>query len=112
MINYDKKSFRPVCGSENGEVDETTVFEYHQDGDILTSTYSGGQIKKGQLIGTVSQEGVITMCYQQVNVRGEIMTGICTSTPYMLASGKIRLYEEWEWTSGVKGKGQSILEEI
>ena len=40
------------------------------------------------------------------------MTGICISKPEMTSTGKIRLYENWQWTSGDKSKGHSILEEI
>jgi hypothetical protein len=29
-----------------------------------------------------------------------------------MENGKIRLYEEWQWTSGDQSKGSSILEEI
>jgi hypothetical protein len=39
------------------------------------------------------------------------MTGICHSKPEILSNGKIRLYEEWKWTSGDKSGGKSILEE-
>jgi hypothetical protein len=112
MINYDGKRFRPVSSSENGEVDETTIFEYQQEDDLLTSTYSGGKVKKGHLIGKVSSEGVITMSYHQVNLDGDMTTGVCQSTPEILPSGKIRLHEEWQWTSGEKTKGHSILEEV
>ena len=40
------------------------------------------------------------------------MTGTCFSKPENMENGKIRLYEAWEWTSGDKSKGNSILEEI
>ena len=40
------------------------------------------------------------------------MTGICTSTPEICEDGKLRLMENWQWTSGDKSKGQSIIEEI
>lgn len=39
------------------------------------------------------------------------MTGICFSHPEKLENEKIRLHENWEWTSGDKSKGQSIIEE-
>jgi hypothetical protein len=39
------------------------------------------------------------------------MTGICISKPEILENGKIRLHEFWEWTSGDKSKGTSIIEE-
>jgi hypothetical protein len=51
------------------------------------------------------------MSYHQVNYNGELMTGICQSTPEILPNGKIRLHEKWEWTSGDKSKGTSIIEE-
>lgn len=40
------------------------------------------------------------------------MTGKCTSKPEILENGKIRLHENWEWTSNDKTKGKSIIEEI
>lgn len=51
------------------------------------------------------------MRYQKINVNGELMTGICISKPEILENGKIRLNKSWEWTSGDKSKGKSIIEE-
>jgi hypothetical protein len=111
MVNYNNKTFRPISNTENGETSNETVFLYQQVGNILTSDYSGGKIIKGHLIGLVDEHGAIEMRYHQVNEKGELMTGICNSTPEILPNGKIRLHENWEWTSGDKSKGQSIIEE-
>lgn len=111
-MNYNNKSFRPIQNSENGETSEETIFQYKQEGNILTSEYSGGQIKRGHLIGLVSDNGDIDMRYHQINLKGELMTGICRSTSEVLPNGKIRLHETWEWTSGDCSKGTSILEEL
>ncbi|MBQ4804141.1 n-acetylglutamate synthase [Aquimarina sp. MMG015] len=111
-MNYHNKSFRPTQNSENGETTEETIFKYKQEGTILTSEYSGGQIKKGHLIGLVDENGNIEMRYHQINNNKELMTGICFSKPEILTNGKIRLHETWEWTSGDKSKGKSTLEEI
>lgn len=111
MINYDGKIFRPIKSTENGETSNQTLFIYKQVGNILTSEYSGGNIMQGHLIGLVDEYGKIDMRYHQINIRGEIMTGHCTSIPEVLASGKIRLHENWQWTSGDRSTGQSILEE-
>lgn len=111
MINYNGKIFRPISNTKNGETSSETIFYYKQVDTILTSEYSGGQIKKGHLIGLVDNEGNIEMRYHQVNDKGELMTGICQSKPEILENGKIRLHESWEWTSGDKSKGQSIIEE-
>lgn len=111
-MNYHDKRFRPVSNTDNGETSNETLFHYKQSGNILTSEYSGGRIKCGHLIGLVDVEGTIEMRYHQVNDKGELMTGICKSVPEILENGKIRLHESWEWTSGDKSKGQSIIEEI
>ena len=111
MINYNQKIFRPISNSENGETNNDTFFIYEQNGQILTSYYSGGKIISGHLIGLVDDRGNIEMRYHQVNDKGEIMTGKCQSVPELLTNGKIRLHETWEWTSGDYSKGKSIIEE-
>lgn len=111
MINYNNKIFKPVSNSENGETSSETAFHYKQEGNILTSEYSGGKIKKGHLIGLVDEEGNIEMRYHQINEKGELMTGICTSRPEIVENGKIRLHETWQWTSGDLSKGNSVIEE-
>ena len=112
MINYHNKKFRSVSNSENGEVSEETIFHYLQEGNVLTSTYSGGQIIQGHLIALVDDEGNINMRYHQVNAKNELMTGVCQSKPEIMPNGKIRLHEFWHWTSGDQSVGSSILEEV
>jgi len=112
MMNYNNKKFKPVQNSENGETSRETIFEYKQKGRILTSEYQGGQIVKGHLIGLVDEKGNIEMRYHQINKKGELMTGVCFSTPKLTSTGKVRLYENWKWTSGDNSSGESILEEI
>ncbi len=111
-MNYNNKKFRPVQYSENGETSDKTIFEYKQKGNILTAEYNGGPILKGHLIGLVDEKGNIEMRYHQVNIKGELMTGVCNSKPDFTEEGKIRLHETWQWTSGDKSCGTSILEEI
>ena len=110
-INYHNKRFKSVQNSDNGEITDDTIFEYQQIGNILSCEYHGANIKKGQLIGLVDKNGNIDMRYHQINKSGELMTGICYSTPEILANGSIRLHEKWQWTSGDKSKGESTLEE-
>ncbi len=111
-MNYNDKIFRLVSNTKNGETCSETTFHYKQVDNVLTSEYSGEKIKYGHLIGLVDEDGNIEMRYHQVNNKNELMTGICKSKPEILKNGKIRLYENWEWTSGDKSKGQSIIEEI
>ena len=111
-MNYDNRKFRPVTNSENGEVSPEMIFHYQQTGAILTCTYKGENIFIGHLLGLVDETGAITMRYHQVNKNGELMTGICQSVPEITTTGKILLHETWQWTSGDKSTGESILMEI
>jgi hypothetical protein len=111
MVNYNNRFFKPISNTENGETSSETIFHYKQNGNILTADYSGGKIRHGHLIGLVNEQGNIDMRYHQVNNKGELMTGICKSTPEIMPNGKIRLHEVWEWTSGDMSKGSSVLQE-
>ena len=111
-INYNGKIFRAINNTENGETSSETIFHYKQIDNILTSKYSGGKIIKGQLMGLIDLNGNIEMRYHHININNEIMTGICHSTPEIMSNGKIRLHENWQWTSGDQSKGKSIIEEI
>ena len=108
-INYDGRFFVSKFNTENGEVDNNTVFSYHQNGDILSADYSGGEIINGFIIGTVSENGELDFYYQHININREIKIGKCHSVPHITDRGKIELYEEWQWLNGDKTKGSSIL---
>jgi len=110
-MNYHNRRFRPVSNTENGDTSAETVFLYQQHGAILSAEYSGGRIVSGHLLGLVDAEGAIEMRYHQINSDGQLMTGVCQSTPELLADGRIRLHERWRWTSGDGSEGTSILEE-
>ena len=111
MINFNNKIFRPTKNAENGETSNENVFDDKQISNLLTSQYSGGKIKYGHLIGLVDKKGNIDMRYHQLNEKEELMTGVSTSIPEILSNSKIRLHGIWEWTSGHKSKGQSIIQE-
>ena len=111
-ISYDGRRFRSVANSASGEVGAGTVFEYRQTGDIVWATYQGGSIRYGHLIATADAAGVLDMRYHHVNVDGALMTGVCRSTPERLADGRLRLHEQWRWTSGDGSTGESVIEEI
>ena len=111
-ISYDRRIFRPVSNSETGEVGDETLFRYHQKDDIVWAEYSGGQIRFGTLIATMLDDGSLDMRYQHINAHGDLMTGVCRSTPETLPDGRIRLHEKWQWTSGDLSSGESVIEEI
>lgn len=112
MINYDGRKFRSIQNSETGEVGSETIFHYCQRDNIVWAEYSGGEIASGHLIAICDDNGLLDMRYHHVNIRGELMTGICHSTLEVLPDGRIRFYEKWQWTSGDLSSGESIIEEF
>lgn len=111
-ISYDGRRFRATANSASGEVSGETVFEYHQHGSVVWATYRGGDVLFGTLVATVDEDGLLDMRYQHVNAQGDLMTGICHTTPDLLPDGRLRLRERWRWTSGDRSEGTSTLEEI
>ncbi len=111
-INYDGRKFASVQNSVSGEVSAETVFHYHHKEDLVWAEYEGGDIVFGNLIAKVLENGDLEMRYQHLNKQGALMTGVCHSTPEILADGRLRLFEKWQWTSGDLTKGESIIEEI
>ena len=111
-VDYDGRRFRSVENSGTGEVGPGTTFGYSQDGNVVRAAYEGGGVRFGCLIATTDDEGNLDARYQHVNSSGELMTGECRSTPEVLADGRIRLHEEWRWTSGDGSSGRSVVEEI
>ncbi len=112
MINYDGRKFRSISNSISGEVDSNTLFDYHQEADLLWGTYTGGWIRFGTVIAKVAENGTLDMRYQHMNVSGEMMTGTCQSVPEILPDGRIRLKETWQWTTGDRSAGRSVIEEV
>lgn len=112
MIDYHGRRFYSVSNSPTGEVGAETIFDYHQTGDVVWATYEGGAIRFGTLIAKVDGDGALDMRYHHVNAAGELMTGVCHSTPELLPDGRVRLHERWRWTSGDGSSGESVIEEV
>lgn len=110
-INFHKRIFKSISNSASGEVSIETAFYYYQNENVVWATYAGGAIKFGTLVAKVLESGKLEMRYSHVNLRDELMTGVCHSTPEILPDGRIRLYEKWRWTCGDFSAGESIVEE-
>jgi len=111
-MRYGGRLFRPVETSENSQTDSDTIFKYEQIENMVTATYSGGDIRFGHLIGRVRDDGTLDMRYHHMTSDGKLMTGLCHTKPELTKSGKLRLHERWQWTCGDQAMGRSILEEI
>ncbi len=111
-ISYDGKRFTAIENSENGEVSQATVFCYRQEDNLLWADYSGGEIVKGFLVGSIDTYGNLSFTYQHVNRQGDARMGKCYSVPELLPDGRLRLHERWQWLNGDCSCGSSTVEEI
>lgn len=108
-ISYEGRHFIAKSNTENGEVSEQTVFSYHQKDHLVWANYSGGEIKKGFLLGIVMDNDELDFHFQHVNQHDEMKIGKCHSIPKLLEDDKIELFETWEWLNGDHTLGSSVL---
>lgn len=110
--NLEGKISASISNAENGEVNDETLFHYHQEGDIVWAEYEGGPIKRGHLIANVVDDGKLDMRYHHINSEGKLMIGKCVSIPEKLEDGRLKFREEWQWLSGDESTGTSEIIEI
>ncbi len=110
-MNFNGKTFRALQNVASGDVSDETRFYYHQVDDYLWGSYSGGGVSAGVLIGKVIEEIKLDFHYAHYDKNGQYRTGHCQSKAEVV-DGRIRLYEEWQWTNGDQSRGSSIIEEV
>lgn len=104
------RRFRDVTDERAGDVGANTIFEYHQDGEIVWARYSGGSIVLGFLVGT-RQADTLSFRYSHLTTGGETASGRCDSTIAVLSDGRLECRERWQWESR-PGAGTSIIREL
>jgi hypothetical protein len=109
-ITYDGRRFtlmQTSTGASGG-----TIFEYHQRGEAVWGSYSGGTVEVGSFIAKANAEGVLDLLFQHLNTAGVLVAGRAIVTPEVLDDGRLRLNEYFEFTIGAAGTGISAVEEI
>ena len=108
--SLEGKRFHTSEMDDQGEASAETIFDYHEEGDLIWARYQGGAVRLGFLVGTRSGDQ-LDFRYSQLSETGETSTGHCLTTISTLPDGRIRLSEEWSWESK-PGSGTSVTEEI
>ena len=111
-FDLEGKIFKSISNTTNGEVNDETLFHYHQNGNTVWADYKGGKITKGHLIAKVLKDGKLDMRYHHINTMGELMVGKCISTPEIDPEGKLKFNENWQWLSGDNSSGYSEIIEV
>ncbi len=100
----------PVEDQAPGQVGTRTRFTYQEKDGVIRASYAGGDVVRGELVGT--REGdVLDFRYVQLKTDGGTASGHCVSEIVELPDGRIRLLETWEWESR-PGKGTSVVEQV
>ena len=104
--NFNHKKFSLINNSENGTVDSDTIFEYKQNGNLVTADYYGGLIRYGKIIAKLNEDN-LDMLYQCLTINGDLKAGKATAMISLTANDKIKLKFEWEWLGEKNEKGIS-----
>jgi len=110
-ISLNKIKMTVIKTSENGVVNKDTIFAFTQTEDLVTAEYAGGQIKKGFLVGNIS-ERKLKFSYCQIQNDGKFDNGISSCELFRNDKGKIRLTEHFEWKSRPGEMGINVFEEL
>ena len=105
-FNFHLKKFVLVKNSTNGTVNEETIFNYQQEGDLVTADYSGGPIKYGKLIAILKWDE-LNMLYQCLTTYNQLKAGKALAKITLTEAGKLKLLLNWEWLGENHEKGQS-----
>ena len=109
-FNFNNKKFYAVQNSENGTVNSDTIFEYKQEGNLVTADYHGGTIRYGKIIAKL-KEDKLHMLYQCLTTEGELKAGKAIAD-VSLVNGKLNLKLNWEWLDAEKKTGTSEYIEV
>jgi len=110
LPSLEGRIFRVAVTAAQGEANEATVFEYHEEDGLIWARYEGGTVRLGYLVGT-RHGSRLEFRYSQLNVSGETSNGRCSTTVSVLPDGRLRMEEDWEWESK-PGAGTSAIEEV
>lgn len=111
-MTLDNIQMNVIQTAPNGVVNEFTIFTFSQSGNFVSATYSGGQIFKGFLVGTINKEK-LAFSYCQIQVDGKVDNGQSECDIIIdEGNGKIKLIEHFKWVSKNNDTGINIFQEL
>jgi hypothetical protein len=102
---------RTVSGDAAGVVSADTELVFEQEGDTFSSRYRGGKVIDGYLIGRLLADGSLEFRYVQADTDGNLDAGHSTGFLARLPDGRLRLTENFQWTTRPQ-RGQNVFEEV
>jgi hypothetical protein len=100
---------RVTATADTGVVSSETELVFAQLGAIVSTRYRGGSIMDGYLIGDL--DGMtLHFRYIQADLAGRIDAGASEGRFERLLDGRLRMTEEFQWTTRPNG-GTNVFEE-
>lgn len=99
-----------VRTAKSGVVNQDTVFVFHQNKDVVTSEYAGGQVIKGFFVGRLDG-ATLTFRYCQIDKQGNLDGGVSNCKLSRLPDGRLSMVESFKWESR-GAKGENVFEEL
>ena len=109
-LNLNRKKMHVVSTDQNGEVNIDTIFEFEQNGNIVTARYAGGKIRIGYLVGKINGNN-LEFRYAQANIHDHLDGGQSNCEIKRVDNGKLQLIEHFQWSTR-EGSGTNVFEEL
>ena len=113
MESFDLDNIRMnvIQTAPNGVVNQDTIFNFTQEGNLVHATYSGGKIIRGFLVGKLNGD-MLHFSYCQIQADHRLDNGVSKCKLSKNPTGKIVLTEHFEWNSREGESGINIFEQI
>ena len=109
--DFNNKTFTLVENSEYGRVSKGTVFEFKQEGSLVTAEYRGGGIVQGSIIALLNDDTLL-MRYHCLTETNELKSGQATAAISLNELAKIQLKLHWKWLGENSQEGVSEYIEL
>jgi hypothetical protein len=111
MINFHNKVF--ICKNVNNREElKETIFFYKQNGSMIQAKYFGEKVKYGELIGLLTEQGVIHVSFSHSDMSSEYFGGTATIIPETGGNQQLKLTSKWNWSDGTNTIEELTMEEI
>lgn len=109
-INLDGAVMYVSTTDDRGVVDAKTRLYFIQKGSRVFARYAGGRVKRGCIIGVIS-ESELVFRYTQLEDSGEIHSGRSTCEVQWSEEAGLRVIEHFTWSTR-NGSGTNVFAEV
>lgn len=109
-MNLDGLTLYVSTTADIGVVGADTLLRFTQKGDRVLARYSGGSIKRGYLVGEMSDR-TLSFRYTQLEGSGEIHGGSSICDLVTLPDGRMRIVEHFTWRTR-EGSGDNVFDQV